>query len=608
MDPIRNTDSGFHAFFTARLPEYELQDPVMNRNSFRLSGMAARIALQIAALLPGMPVYAQAAFGDLHGYARTLEGAPVAEAIVVLRSLNDRTSRVVLSGDDGSFNVTQIKPGSYELTAEKEGAGVATAAKIEVSARQSLDVDVTLHAVDPVAPAAVSPAPAGGFFKRFFRAYADDWKGSAGSDPEPKYRGYPAPVSNPPFPFSVWPYGGSVTIGQPWTQAGPLMTAISGGESGDAWKRSGIQIYGWLNGGFDVSTSQGSGYSTFPDAYPERGNTVQLDQEVLYIERQPDTVQTDHVDWGFRLSALYGLDYRFTTAKGWFSNQLLGKNQENGFDLPMAYFDLYVPQVAQGMDIRIGRYISLPDIEAQLAPNNYTYSHSLTYTFDCYTQTGLNVTTKLSNHWLFQVGVSPGCDVAPWTLSDAKLTLNTCVGYTWRNGLDNIYTCANSINNGDYAYNNMQAYYATWYHKFSPSSHWHSATETWYQYEKKVPNLTNPIGATMTETNANGAICNHDYQITCFAPSYAIVNYLEKQLGKHDYLSIRNEFFDDFRGQRTGFRTAYTEHLLGWGHWIGTTVLFRPEIRYERAYNAPAYDNGTKKNQFTFASDVIVFF
>ena len=34
------------------------------------------------------------------------------------------------------------------------------------------------------------------------------------------------------------------------------------------------------------------------------------------------------------------------------------------------------------MDIRVGRYISLPDIEAQLAPNNYTYSHSLLYTFD----------------------------------------------------------------------------------------------------------------------------------------------------------------------------------------------------------------------------------
>ena len=97
-------------------------------------------------------------------------------------------------------------------------------------------------------------------------------------------------------------------------------------------------------------------------------------------------MQKDHFDWGFRLTLLYGIDYRFTTAKGIFSNQLLGKNQEYGFDPVMAYVDFYVPQVAQGMNIRIGRYISLPDIEAQLAPNNYTYTHSILYTFDAYTQ------------------------------------------------------------------------------------------------------------------------------------------------------------------------------------------------------------------------------
>jgi hypothetical protein len=87
-----------------------------------------------------------------------------------------------------------------------------------------------------------------------------------------------------------------------------------------------------------------------------------------------------------------------------------------------------------------------------------------------------------------------------------------------------------------------------------------------------------------------------------------MVNYVERQFGKHDYLSIRNEWLDDMRGQRTGFKTQYTEHALGWGHWIGTTILFRPELRYEHAYQFPAYDNGTKKNQLMFASDMIFFF
>jgi len=37
-------------------------------------------------------------------------------------------------------------------------------------------------------------------------------------------------------------------------------------------------------------------------------------------------------------------------------------------------------------------------------------------------------------------------------------------------------------------------------------------------------------------------------------------------------------------------------------------VLFRPELRFERSYDLPAYDNGTKKNQLMLAGDVIYFF
>jgi hypothetical protein len=188
------------------------------------------------------------------------------------------------------------------------------------------------------------------------------------------------------------------------------------------------------------------------------------------------------------------------------------------------------------------------------------------------------------------------------------LTANICAGYTWREGLDNIYVCDNSLNNGHYAYNNMQAYYATWYHKFSKTSNWHAATESWYQWEQNTPNVNNPVGQTLIQNNANGAVCKNDYEVTCFAPSFAIVNYMEYQMSPHDYLSIRNEFFDDFKGQRTGFKTRYTEHMLGWGHWVGTTVLFRPELRVDRAYDSVAYNNGTKKNQLTFACDVILFF
>ena len=550
--------------------------------------------------------------GSLRGITVGPNGTALAGVVVTIQGPDRSAQRQLVTGGDGTCLVNDQRPGSYVLTAVKLGFSSSSESTVEIAQNQTANAQLALvpAAVPVVAPvrSAATARSGGSFFHRFIKAYADDWKGSLASGPEPKYRGYPAPVSAPPFPFAVWPYGGSVTIGYPFTQAGPLMTAIWSGPHGDWWKKSGIQVYGWLNAGFNSSTSKQGGYSTYPEAYAERGNAVQLDQEVLYIERQPDTVQTDHLDWGFRVSPLYGLDYRFTTAKGYWSHQLLGKNQENGFDVPMIYFDLYVPQVAQGMDIRIGRYISLPDIEAQLAPNNYTYSHSLLYTFDCYTQTGINTTTKLSNHWMIQVGLSPGCDVAPWTKTDRKLTLNACASYTWRTGLDQVYVCDNTLNDGGYGYNNLTAYYFTWYHKFSAASHWHSATESWYQYEKHTPNVNNPVGANLIETNANGAFCNHDYEVTCFAPEWAIVNYLVDQISPRDYLTIRNEYFDDIRGQRTGFRTRYSEHMFGWGHWVGSTVVVRPELRFERSYDTTAYNNGTKKNQFTFACDMILFF
>jgi hypothetical protein len=83
------------------------------------------------------------------------------------------------------------------------------------------------------------------------------------------------------------------------------------------------------------------------------------------------------------------------------------------------------------------------------------------------------------------------------------------------------------------------------------------------------------------------------------------VNY---QIDPKNFISVRNEYFDDIRGQRTGYKTTYTEHTISWNHWIGSTIVFRPELRYEHAYDAPAYNNGTKKSQLMFAGDIIFFY
>ena len=494
-------------------------------------------------------------------------------------------------------------------------AGVGIVASVESAAfAQQANTAGNVSASGSGPAADCGPKAEQGFVDRFVGAYADHLNVTGEeSGPEPAHRDAPLPpLSSPPFPTATWTPGGSPPIGYEGMVTGPLMDAIYCGRNGQAIKDSRITVYGWIDPGFNLSTSHnkysisqglgGNGVTAY-DVYP---NTVQLDQAVLYFERVPDTVQTDHVDWGFRVANLYGTDYKYTFSHGILSNQYIVDHHVNGYDPVMVYVDLYFPGVADGTNVRIGRYISVPDIEAQLAPNNYTYSHSLLYTVDPYTQTGMVGTFKLDKNWTVQLGISGGDDVAPWDPSATPTGL-ACVNWTSDSGNDNLYPCVNSINGGHYAYNNLQDLVATWYHKFNEQ--WHMATEAYYMWEDNVPNVSPnaPPTAPPTIPNANGAFCKAT-QATCTAAEYAIVNYVQYRLTPKDYLSFRNDMLNDLRGQRTGFPTLYTETTLSWNHWIGDVITFRPELRFDHSWTVPAYDGGHARNQLTFAGDVIVHF
>ena len=434
----------------------------------------------------------------------------------------------------------------------------------------------------------------GNFFQRLAQFYSQDWAGTSPSGPSLTKRGLPPPLDSPPFPFSDWGYGGSPDIGAPDGNTYPLMSALN-------LENSRTKIYGWAAASFNFSTSA---QNNFPVAYDIFPNKIQLNQAVIYIERLPDTVQNTHFDYGYHVTGFYGIDYRFTTAKGYLSQQLLQSNRQYGFDPVLEYFDLYFP-VKDGLNIRIGRFLSVPGIEAQLAPNNYNMTHSLLYTIDPFTDTGIYGTLKLNKQWTIQLGLSGGHDVALWT-SDAKLSGIFCLNYSTSSNKDNFYGCANGINDGKYAYNNLQDYDFTWYHKFN--NKWHMATEAWYMYEHDVPNVAgnvaNPI---KPEMGANGAFCTARV-LRCTAPEYAVVNYINREVSSKFMFGFRSDFLDDKKGQRTGFATKYTENTFYVTKYIGTTVMFRPELRFDHSWDLAAYNNGKARNQLFFGMDLIYKF
>jgi hypothetical protein len=438
---------------------------------------------------------------------------------------------------------------------------------------------------------APKPTQPRSFFGRLAEFYREDWHGTSPQGPAPPRRGPPSPLESPPFPNADWPYGGSPVIGEADGNSYPLMTAWN-----DAGSRS--KVYGWVEPTLNFSTSANSNAPEANDVY---SNRFEMNQLVVYVERLPDSVQREHVDFGYHLTAFYGTDYRYTTNKGYFSSQLIEHHRQYGFDPVLEYIDIYIPHVANGMNIRAGRFISIPGIEAQLTPNNYMFSHSLLYSIDPFTDTGVLATVQLNYQWLVQAGITGGHDVALWA-DDARPSATACVSYTTKSVNDNIYLCANGINNGKYAYNNLQQYDGTWYHKFSKT--WHIASEAYVMYQRDVPGVSGPI---KPQPNTNGAVCRPGLQ-TCFAPEYAATNYIQKQLSPHDFVSFRSDLLNDKKGQRTGVNTKYTENTLMLSHWIGSTIQIRPEIRFDRAWDRKAYDLETRQNQLTVASDLIFHF
>ncbi len=496
---------------------------------------------------------------------------------------------------------------------------------------------------------------------RFFNYYKLEW-GHADAPPDPtapsprrKGWGDAAPQSIPPYPFTEWPYGGATPLGvtRPNSVDSPLMVALAHTKFGEALNDSHIQIYGWINAGGNMSTNTCRPGCNWPSAYMYTPNTVQLDQAVLYIERLPDTVQTDHIDWGFRLSGIYGENYRYTTSYGLASYQLLGHNLVNGYDFPMVYGELYFPKVAEGLLVRVGRFISVPDIEAQLAPNNYMYSHSLTYTFDNYTNNGIQGTMAVNKNWFLQLGVTLGSDTAVWNYNKSivnpfpnavypgatfqkdpgnKPSLTAGVRYQSDSGNDNIYVVADAINDGVWGYNNLQWYGVTWYHKFNDK--WHFSWEAYTLSQKNVLNVADPAGiviaggypfsplASGIQWNAPGlATCSNPAAVTCTARVLATTMYLNYKWTALDNISLRTEYYHDEEGQRTGTATRYAEVGLGWQHWFSPQIEVRPEVTYYRSFNANAFNgncnapnNGqactpaSKSFMWLAAMDVIVHF
>ena len=435
------------------------------------------------------------------------------------------------------------------------------------------------------------------FFRRLVNAYADEFKGTAPAAEELPRRALPTPWDTPPFPSSE--YQGYPLLGVPYsTKEYPLMRAINEGPFGDAIRASRVKAYGWINGSYNWSTNKNS---NMPTSYWIVPNSIVLNQAVFRLEREVDSVQTDHIDVGFRATALYGIDYRYMTAGGWqpASNQLLKHNQLYGLDFTEVYVDTYVPGIAQGLTLRVGRWIACPDIETQFAPDNYLGTHSILFTYDTYTQTGVMATAMLNKQWMVQAAIHAGTDMAPWYQGSIATGM---FGVRWvaLDNKDSFYLVLNNINNAKFrhfdvdgqpaGHDNFNYIVGTWQHAFTREIITKLEGYYMWQYDAVVGG-TPSIGPLRSFGGGGGKGADLPGQ----SLAYGFVNYTMFQVSNRDYITVRNEWWRDERGMRTGFAGHYYSGTLGLSHQFNDVVMIRPEVGYYRNFNRGAFDLGTEK-------------
>lgn len=357
-----------------------------------------------------------------------------------------------------------------------------------------------------------------------------------------------------------------------------LMKELQGTLPGALLDDSRTQIYGWFNAGATFGTAPSN---NLPLGFNYRDNSLSIQQNWIRIERTVVTTGTTEPTYGFRSDTILpGTDYRFTVAKGLLSSQLTGRDGQPdtyGIDPVQFYAEAYYPTVGRGLDIKVGRFYAQYGVESIEAPGNALFSHAYSFLDNPFTQTGAVATLQVTVEWSAQAGVVLSGDNF---FDGGQPTFIGNVKWATTNGRDSV-TLSTILGSGRFdqprQVNNVNILDLVATHKLSGRLAY--TLEVLTGFQGNVPD----VGT---------------------AYWLGVVNYLTYDFSPHTSGTVRQEFWDDAQGNRTGSRGLYTTLTAGLNYHPIKSVTFRPELRYD--YNADSRPFQGQHGLFTAAADLIL--
>jgi hypothetical protein len=187
----------------------------------------------------------------------------------------------------------------------------------------------------------------------------------------------------------------------------------------------GIKFGGWFQVGYhseganDAVVVPGGGTSTggvflpmaqgFTNPFNNYPGVIQLHQGWIYAEKAAQNCGYGW-DWGFRVDAMYGTDGQdiqaFGNPNGW------DTSWDNGNFYGGAIPQLYADVLYNDLSVRIGHFFGMIGYERAPAPQNFFYSHSMSFFIQPRTLTGILAQYPLTDRLALQGGWATGYDTA----------------------------------------------------------------------------------------------------------------------------------------------------------------------------------------------------
>lgn len=336
-------------------------------------------------------------------------------------------------------------------------------------------------------------------------------------------------------------------------------------------------VSGWTDVSFTASSAR---QSNFPLGFNDRANQFLLQQNWLRIDYAIDE-KSCSPSFGFRSDwILPGSDYRFTLARGIWNNQLTSDNggpNRYGVDPICFYGEAYLPGVAQGMDLKAGRFCMLHGIDMNEGPLNLLPSHSYIYLADPFTHTGVLSTTKLTSNLVVQAGITTGSDI----FFDAGMAATFVGGVKWtspsqRTSLQFMTVLGPGRYDQAASFDNRNLFDVVLHQRLGEC--WYYSLEGLYGYENNVPDIGR-------------------------AEWYGVLQSLTHEINSKLATTARLEFFNDVDGQRTFFPGLYRAATAGVWYRPRSWLTFRQEIRYD---NSEGHAFEGRRQLFTATTDMIL--